>query len=87
VLESNKGLLAWNTINMAKTLMPQDPGPQMDQIDVPLGLWMGECDEILNTRKVTSFASRSRVIVKGANHLRILVCMHNFLGLWIQENL
>jgi len=83
------GLVASNTVNMANAITPTSPKEQFNEINLPLGLWVGSDDELFVPEAVVEFAmglERPDVVgtvVPGANHLGILVHAHQNIGPWV----
>jgi len=88
LLQDDPSMSSFNTVNMATAITPENPKKQMeDMIDEkPVGLWVGEKDELFDTEKVRAY-SLSSVVVPEANHLGIVVNAHLWLGPWIEERL
>ncbi len=55
LLESDAGFVGYNTVNMANAVTPTSPREQLNQLDKPLGVWIGDSDEVLDADKVLSF--------------------------------
>jgi hypothetical protein len=75
---------------MANALTPSSPRKQLNQLDKPLGVWIGDLDEVLDADKVESFvksASPSAYVekVSGEKHLSILIKGAQYIGPWIQH--
>lgn len=91
VLENDPGMVRSNTVNMANAITPVAPQKQLDDIKLPLKLWIGEADEIFLPEKVASFAqdkpNMSSELLPDETHLGILVNIHKQLGPWIHSQL
>jgi acylglycerol lipase len=93
MLAADPGMVASITVNMSKALTPSDPSAQFAALDRPLGLWIGEEDELFLPDKVLEFAhlpARGQILshfsaIPGAKHLSILVCAHEVIGPWILQ--
>lgn len=91
LLESDKGLVNFNTVNMANAITPENPKEQMESMTAkvakPVGLWVGGDDELFVAEKVTDFVPTSDqnvgIVLAGKNHLGILVEIHENIGPWI----
>lgn len=55
LLKADTGFVGYNTVNMANALTPSSPREQLNQLDKPLGVWIGALDEVLDADKVVSF--------------------------------
>ncbi len=92
VLESDSGLVGYNTVNMANALTPTAPDEQLSRITQPLGVWIGEDDELLDAKKVVSFVKSSNSAayietVEGEEHLSVLLAAADLIGPWIQARI
>lgn len=92
VLESDSGMVGYNTVNMANALTPSSPSEQLSQLTQPLGVWIGELDELLDANKVVSFVKNSyssayTEMVSGEKHLSILLEAADLIGPWIIANI
>lgn len=90
LLESDAGFVGYNTVNMAKALTPSSPREQLNQLDKPLGVWIGDLDEVLDADRVVSFVksgcSGAHVEkVSGERHLSILIQGAQYIGPWILD--
>jgi len=90
LLESDAGFVGYNTVNMANALTPSSPHEQLKQIDKPLGVWIGDLDEVLDADKVVSFVKSVSPgdyveMVPGEKHLSILIKGAQYLGPWIPD--
>lgn len=93
VLANDPGMVGWNTVNMANAITPETPRDQINNINLPLGIWVGSEDELFVADKVVAFTEGIKepgqgtcgVVVQGENHLGILVQAHQFLGAWISK--
>jgi len=56
VLKDDPGLVSWNTVNMANAVTPEAPHKQIDNIELPFGIWVGQDDELFLAEKVVAFA-------------------------------
>jgi acylglycerol lipase len=85
LLKSDTGSVGYNTVNMANALTPSSPSLQLKQLDKPLGVWIGDLDEVLDADKVVSFvksASPGAYVekVSGEKHLSILIKGAQYIG-------
>jgi pimeloyl-ACP methyl ester carboxylesterase len=90
LLKSDAGFVGYNTVNMAKALTPSSPREQLNPLDKPLGVWIGDLDEVLDADKVVSFvksASSGAYVekVSGEKHLSILIKGAQCIGPWILD--
>jgi pimeloyl-ACP methyl ester carboxylesterase len=93
-LESDPGLVTWNTVNLANGITPQAPGDQFAALDRPFGLWIGANDEIFLPERVVAFGelangvsdASTAAIVPDQNHLGILVRAAEQIGPWLEAN-
>ena len=88
LLESDPGMVAYNTVNMANALTPRSPGNQLRALSAPLAVWIGAEDELLDPAKVVSFVEEwnpSAYVdeVQGAKHLSVLLEAADLMGPWI----
>lgn len=85
----DSGLVAFNTVNMANAITPEQPTDQMMALGAskPMGLWIGSEDELFVAEKVVKFVpnEHTAVVLSGKNHLGILVGVQEQIGSWIQE--
>jgi len=91
LLKTHSGLVAFNTVNMANSITPQQPTDQMMALGAsPIGLWIGSDDELFDAEKVAAFVPKEKnvyntgVVLSEKNHLGILVGVHEQIGSWIQ---
>jgi pimeloyl-ACP methyl ester carboxylesterase len=95
VLASDKGMVAFCTINMSKAITPYAPHRQFATLDRTFGLWIGADDELLLPSKVLAFADLAMSVradsqagsIPGDNHLSILINAHKTVGPWISNML
>jgi len=93
LLEEYKGLVNFNTVNMANAITPEAPKEQLESMTAtgakPVGLWVGSDDELFDAQKVADFVPTSNEnvgeVLSGKNHLGILVQIHEQIGPWISE--
>jgi len=96
LLESDPGMVGFNTVNMANAITPEGPLEQMKQLSEgppPLGLWVGAEDELFVPEKVTAYietkgpkcSKNIAEIVSEKNHLGIVVGIHQRIGNWITQ--
>lgn len=88
LLKSDAGFVGYNTVNMANALTPSSPRKQLNQLDKPLGVWIGDSDELLDPEKVMSFVKGSNSgahveKLSGEKHLSILIKGAQYIGPWI----
>jgi acylglycerol lipase len=91
LLQSDAGFVGYNTVNMANALTPSSPREQLNQLDKPLGAWIGDLDEVLDADKIVSFvksASPGAYVekVSGEKHLSILIKGAQYIGPRILNN-
>lgn len=90
VLEKNPKIVAFNTINMSKSVTPYAPDEQISELE-EFGLWIGDKDEAFDSVKVIQFAKENSspsankeiVTVKGENHFSIIIKASEFIGSWL----
>lgn len=93
LLEADKGLVNFNTVNMANAITPEAPKEQLESMTAegakPVGLWVGADDELFVAEKVADFVPTSSQnigeVLPEKNHLGILVQIHEQIGPWISE--
>ena len=81
------------TVNMAKALTPNNPVKQFMQLTEPFGLYIGENDELFNTKKVLEFGNLPKhknpktiiKLIKNVNHLSILINIGSEIGKTIKQ--
>jgi acylglycerol lipase len=91
ILSADAGMVSAITVAMSVALTPFSPDEQFAGLHCPFGLWIGSEDELFLPEKVLSFAEKSPAarlgsqagIVKGANHLSILLHADDIMGRWI----
>jgi acylglycerol lipase len=97
VLENDPGMVRSNTINMANAITPTSPTAQFEELGMatkdgtplglPLGLWIGEHDEMFLADKVIAYAdgknNMTSAILPDATHLGILINAHKTIGPWM----
>lgn len=95
VLERDPGLVAHNTVTMAKAITPTDPGAQIDHIIAggkdddsssspppPIGLWIGADDELFLPEKVVDFVPNTNN--NGQTNVGIVVPDQNHLSILLR---
>ncbi len=93
LLEADKGLVSFNTVNMANAITPEAPKEQLESMTAegakPVGLWVGADDELFAAEKVADFVPTSSQnvgeVLPGKNHLGILVSIYEQIGPWISK--
>ena len=93
VLKNEYGLLTSYTVNMSKALTPQDPRRLLSRISAPIGIWVGERDELLDPDKLKRFADSLAnapghvevITLAGESHLSILINVSNSLAQWMRR--
>ena len=63
---------------------------QIQALDLPLAVWIGEEDELLDAVKVTSFVKENNPkaytkIIEKEKHLSILLTASDHMGPWIHD--
>ncbi|MGF1728613.1 alpha/beta fold hydrolase [Photobacterium kasasachensis] len=94
VLDKNPKLVAYNTVNMANALTPDDPKAQIASL-ASFGLWMGKNDEAFDAQKTADFVRRHQskqansdiLLVDNQNHFSIILVADDFVGDWIINQL
>ncbi len=91
ILEQQPLIVNKITVNMANALTPKKPKKQFTNITQPTGLFVGENDELFDTKKVLAYGrlsnnskSTSKVIT-DKTHLSILIDIGNELGVCIEK--
>ena len=89
ILKSSKNIAAI-TVNMANAQTPFSPEEQLQELNLPVAVWIGENDEVLDATKVSVFFKEnnpksSRKIIEKEKHLSILITASNYLGPWLQK--
>ena len=89
ILQSSKNIAAI-TVFMANAQTPVAPDEQLQELILPVAIWIGENDEVLDAAKVTAFfkensSKSSRKIIEKERHLSILLTASNYLGPWLQK--
>lgn len=90
VLESNPKIVAFNTVNMSKSVTPYAPDSQLSELN-EFGLWIGDKDEAFDPVKVIQFAKENSsptankeiVAVQGENHFSIIIHAADLIGTWL----
>jgi hypothetical protein len=84
-----------NTVNMANAITPTSPTAQFEELGMatksgppfPLGLWIGDHDEMFLPDKVKAYAdgktNMTSAILPDETHLGILVNVHKAIGPWL----
>jgi len=91
LLEEDKNLVAFNTVNMANAITPEAPKEQLESMtsdsNKPVALWVGSDDELFDAQKVAEYVptseSNTGEVLSGKNHLGILVEIHQEIGPWL----
>lgn len=89
ILKEDPGMCAYNTVHMANAISPESPREQVQAMEsdhFPLGLWVGQEDELFDATKVAEYAKDS-CILQDETHLGILVNAHQSLGPWILRHI
>ncbi|WP_028562745.1 alpha/beta hydrolase [Paenibacillus pinihumi] len=92
-MESDIGLVQYNSVIMSLALNPGKPSEEVARIDRPFGLWVGAGDEVMDPNKVVKFADLAKQvrdestaqIVPGEKHLTILEDTASLIGPWVQK--
>jgi len=89
-LKKDSKLITAITVNMANAITPTSPRKQLQDLSLPLAVWIGKEDELFDPNKVTSFIEENNPeafikIVEGEKHLSILLTASNHIGPWIQD--
>jgi len=93
LLEADEGLVSFNTVNMANAITPENPKEQLPAMTSagakPVALWVGADDELFDAQKVADYVPETEIntgtVLKGKNHLGILVEIHQQIGPWITK--
>ena len=78
------------TVNMANAITPTSPVKQIQELDMPAAVWIGEKDELFDATKVVSLFKENNPesytnIIGGEKHLSILLNASEYMGPWIRE--
>ena len=78
------------TVNMANAVMPRKPAEMLAEVKVPLAMWVGAEDEIIDPLKLATLLyvpGRDRVAeaVNGATHQSLLLRAADSVGPWLQQ--
>ena len=89
-LKKDSKLITANTVNMANAITPTSPSNQLQNLSLPLAVWIGEADELLDAIKVVSFFEENSPEaytknIEGEKHLSILINASDYIGPWIQD--
>ena len=90
ILKKDSKLITAITVNMANAITPTSPAKQLQDLNLPLAVWIGKEDEVLDAVKVTSFVKENNPksftkIVEREKHLSILLTASNHIGSWIHD--
>lgn len=91
LLDTDKGMVASYSVNMANAVTPSAPQEQFKNLDHPFGMWIGVDDELLLPSMVLAFADLATNVrassetgsIPNANHLSVLLNIHETVGAWI----
>ncbi len=91
ILDSDPGLVASYTVNMANAVTPSAPQSQFANLDRAFGLWLGADDELLLPASVLGFADLATQVqisseigsIPNTNHLSVLTKAHATIGPWL----
>lgn len=83
-------LISGHTVNMAAAVTPRKPKDQLAELKIPVGVWVGSEDEVLDPAKLTDLVKasarlRTAASLPGENHLSVLLKAADVMGPWIQE--
>lgn len=83
-------LISGHTVNMAAAVTPRKPKEQLAELKIPVGVWVGSDDEIIDPAKLTDLvkaSARKRTVatLPGENHLSVLLKAADVMGPWILE--
>ena len=89
VLQKTKNIGAI-TVNMSNAQTPSSPKTQLQELNLPVAVWIGEEDEVLDANKVISFFKENNPksfakILQREKHLSILLTVSNHIGPWIHD--
>lgn len=90
ILKKDSKLITAITVNMSNALTPSSPGEQLQDLKLPLAVWIGKEDEVLDAMKVISFIKDNCTksftkVVEGEKHLSILLTASDHIGPWIHD--
>ena len=90
ILKKDSRLLTAITVNMANAITPTSPAKQIQDLNLPLAVWIGKDDELLDAVKVTSFVKENNPksytkIIEREKHLSILLTASDHIGSWIHD--
>ena len=92
VLKADARMVTENSVNMAGALTPASPRSQLAELRMPLGLWIGKQDELLDPTAVVNLAGAAASqdkhleVLEGAKHLSILMTVQAQIGPWITSH-
>jgi alpha-beta hydrolase superfamily lysophospholipase len=89
ILQTTKNIAAI-TVNMANAITPHSPVNQIKKLDLPTAVWIGEKDEIFDSKKVIALFKKHNPesytnIIEGEKHLSILINASDYMGPWIRK--
>jgi acylglycerol lipase len=90
ILKKDTKLITAITVNMSNALTPSSPGEQLQDLKLPLAVWIGKEDEVLDATRVISFIKANSPksftkVVEGEKHLSILLNAPDYIGPWIHD--
>lgn len=90
ILKKDSKLITAITVNMSNALTPASPREQLQDLKLPLAVWIGKEDEVLDAIKVVSFVKDNSPksftkVVEREKHLSILLTASNHIGSWIHD--
>lgn len=90
VLLKDSRLLSGYTVNMANAVMPRKPAEQLAEIRLPLAMWIGNDDELIDPQKLAPLLrapgqDRVAEAIAGVGHLSLLLKAADHVGPWLQQ--
>jgi len=87
ILQSSKNIAAI-TVNMSNAQTPISPEEQLQELNLPVAIWIGENDEVLDAARVMAFFKDNnpnsfRKMIDKEKHLSVLLTAPNYLGPWL----
>ena len=83
-------LISGHTINMTAAVTPRKPKDQLAELKMPVGVWVGSEDEVIDPVKLTDLvksSARLRTVatLPGETHISVLLKAADAIGPWIRE--
>ena len=83
-------LISGHTMNMTAAVTPRKPKDQLAELKMPVGVWVGSEDEMIDPVKLTELvksSARMRTVatLPGATHFSVQLKAADAIGPWIRE--